>query len=32
VVDTVAAVRRGEIARFAAASAEEITAATRWRY
>jgi len=32
VVDTVATVRRGEIALFAGADAETITAATRWRY
>jgi glutamine synthetase len=31
-VDTVAAVRRGEIAKLAGASPEEIAAATRWRY
>jgi glutamine synthetase len=31
-IDTVAAVRRGEIARFEGASPEEIAAATRWRY
>ncbi len=31
-IDTVAAVRRGEIARFDGASAAEVTDATRWRY
>ncbi|HKS99764.1 MAG TPA: glutamine synthetase family protein [Rugosimonospora sp.] len=31
-VDTVAAVRRGEIARFTGASPEEVAAATRWKY
>ncbi|GII81716.1 glutamine synthetase [Sphaerisporangium rufum] len=32
VIDTVAAVRRGEIALFAGASAEEVVARTRWRH
>ncbi|MEV5573774.1 glutamine synthetase family protein [Spirillospora sp. NPDC052269] len=32
VIDTVAAVRRGEIALFAQASPEQITASTRWRH
>ncbi|WP_227982311.1 glutamine synthetase family protein [Nocardia spumae] len=31
-VDTIASVRRGEIALFADATAEQITAASRWRY
>jgi glutamine synthetase len=31
-IDTLAAVRRGEIARFAGADPDEVTAQTRWRY